>query len=277
MGQDLKAENLTISLPNVGCDKNCPYCVSKMTGYMTANIEMMDRNLQKVVNVAEAADVTSILFTGKGEPTLNLSNISHFAFKLKERWPLELQTNGIRLAADTQQIDWLFEVAGIDVLAISMDSPEQFQDYIPIFRRANELGMITRITVNITNRLGDDFTFWSLINYCAQHGIRQLTLRRIVAPQYPRDLKVAKWIEENAPLEKYNSLMMEGWRVAEKEGRLIRQLANGVYIWDINDVSFSYSDYCIQEKSMGDNVRSLVFQEDGHLYTSWSSLASVLF
>jgi organic radical activating enzyme len=278
MGQDLKAENLTISLPNNGCNKNCPYCVSRMTGFMKADIELMERNLPKVVNVAEAADVTSILFTGKGEPTLDLPILGMFAKTLKERWPLELQTNGIVLLKEPRQIDWLFAVAGIDVLAISMDRPEQFKVYPPIFRRASELGMITRITVNITSLLKGRYNFTGLIAYCMALDIRQLTLRKIIAPEISHDSKTTKWIEANAPESLYNDFLAEAKASIHKNGgRLIRQLANGVNVYDVGGVSFSYSDYCIQERSLGNNVRSLVFQEDGHLYTSWGSRASVLF
>ena len=35
----MRANNLTISVPYKGCDKDCPYCVSKMTGYMESDKE----------------------------------------------------------------------------------------------------------------------------------------------------------------------------------------------------------------------------------------------
>jgi hypothetical protein len=59
--------------------------------------------------------------------------------------------------------------------------------------------------------------------------------------------------------------------------RLIRDLATGVKVYDVGGISLAISDYCIQEQDSGSNLRSLVFQEDGHLYTSWGSRASILF
>ena len=97
MGRDLKAENLTISVPNAGCDKNCPYCVSRMTGYVDNDYPKMLRNVSKVIHVARAAEVTSVLFTGKGEPILAYRELIELA-GLFNFWPLELQTNGIGLA-----------------------------------------------------------------------------------------------------------------------------------------------------------------------------------
>lgn len=276
MGQDLKAENLAISIPSVGCDKNCPYCISRMTGYLPANPELLNWNLAKVLRVAEMAEVTSILFTGKGEPVLNMQFLGSIMKQCSVWWPIELQTNGIHLSKNLNDVDFL-RSRGLNVLALSMDCPQQFEDYIPLIRHANSREIVTRITVNITNRLEGKFTFTRLINYCAEHRVRQLTLRKIIAPEVPFNIQAAKWIEVNAPVQLYDDMVAEASKLIKAEGRLIRQLNNGVNIYDINDVSFSHSDYCIQEQSLGNNVRSLVFQEDGHLYTSWSSKASILF
>lgn len=276
MGQDLKAENLAISIPSVGCDKNCPYCISRMTGYLPANPELQNWNLAKVLRVAEMAEVTSILFTGKGEPTLNMQFLGSIMQQCSTWWPLELQTNGIHLSKNLIDVDFL-RSRGLNVLALSMDHSDQFRDYIPLIRHANDIELVVRITVNITNRLDKKYTFTRLINYCSEHRVRQLTLRKIVSPEIPFNLETAKWIEKNAPIQLYDAIVAEASQLIKTEGRLIRQLNNGVNIYDINDVSFSHSDYCIQEHSLGNNVRSLVFQEDGHLYTSWSSKASILF
>jgi len=276
VGQDLKAENLAISVPSVGCDKNCPYCISRMTGYLPSDPTLVEWNLAKVLRVAEMAEVTSILFTGKGEPVLNIQLLGSLMQQCSTWWPLELQTNGVHLYKNLIDVDWL-RSRGLNVLALSMDNPQQFKDYVPLIDHANKLSLVVRLTVNITNRLENKFTFTQLVNYCSQHRVRQLTLRKIVAPEVPFDQQTAKWIEANAPTSLYDSMISEATKLIKTEGRLIRQLNNGVNIYDINDVSFSHSDYCIQERSLGNNVRSLVYQEDGHLYTSWSSKASILF
>ena len=87
----------------------------------------------------------------------------------------------------------------------------------------------------------------------------------------------SNWIAKNAPDHLYNDLTELVRRQVKQEGRLIRSLKNGIQIWDIDDVAVATSDYCIQERDEGDNLRSLVYQEDGHLYTGWGSRASILF
>ena len=58
---------------------------------------------------------------------------------------------------------------------------------------------------------------------------------------------------------------------------IIRKLPFGATVFDINGVSFTYFDYCVQESSNDETIRSLIYQEDGHLYTSWNSKASIIF
>jgi len=275
MGRDLKAENLSVSVPNRGCDKNCPYCISRMTGYVQNDYSRMMRNIEKIKNVARAAEVTSVLFTGKGEPILAWEELLALG-KEFAGWPLELQTNGIVLSKDDgSMIDSLY-AAGFDVIAVSMDSDEQFLEYRPLFSRIVEAGMTLRITVNITDILTPR-SFGELVAYCREHDVGQLTLRKIVVPENPGDEKTARWIEEHGTPDVYDDLMHQGISLVKKQGKLIRSLAHGVLVYDIDGVSFSYSDYCIQERNEGDNIRALVFLEDGHLYTSWNSRASILF
>jgi molybdenum cofactor biosynthesis enzyme MoaA len=275
VGRDLKAENLTISVPNAGCDKNCPYCVSRMTGYVVNDYPRMLRNVNKIIHVARAAEVTSVLFTGKGEPILAYRELIELA-GFFNFWPLELQTNGIGLSdGDDSLLSGLYE-AGFDVIAVSIDNRKELDAYRELFSRIGRAGLLSRITVNITALLGE-IAFSELLAYCRTNKISQLTLRRIVTPENPKDTRTADWIARHAHDSDYRSLMEQARLFVSEQGRLIRTLNHGVEVYDCGGVSFSYSDYCIQEQSLGDNVRSLVFLEDGHLYTSWNSPASILF
>jgi len=275
MGKDLKAENLTISVPNAGCDKNCPYCVSRMTGYVANDYPKMKRNSRKVINVAGAAEVTSVLFTGKGEPMLAYGELIELA-RLFNFCPLELLTNRIRLAGgDDSLLSGLYD-AGFDVIAVSIDRTGELGAYRDLFSRIKQAGLISRITVNSTDLL-TGITFSDLLNYCRENSITQFTLRRIVTPEKPKDAATAQWIEHHAHEKDYRSLMDQARAHVSAQGKLIRTLNHGVEVYDCDGVSFSYSDYCIQERNLGDNIRSLVFLEDGHLYTSWNSSASILF
>jgi organic radical activating enzyme len=279
MGKDLKAENLAVSVPNLGCNKNCHFCVSRMTGYMDHDYELMMANTPKVVKVAETAEVTSVLFTGKGEPLINnesIYNIKYLAYHFN-RWPLEIQTNGVSLAtkAGLQIIDQLADMK-FNTIALSVNSYEEMQTMVKkIHRKIAANGMILRVTVNATKEAHFN-TFATYISFCAEYGVRQLTFRRITIPDNPKCEKTAQWIRDNVKQGYYDDQIGEA--VARQyQGRKIRTMNSGIEIWDLHGVAFAFSDYCIQEHDNGDNIRSLIFQEDGHLYTSWNSKASILF
>ena len=99
----MKANNLTISTPYRGCDKDCSYCVSKMTGYLHGN-GLYWKNMNKVVKIADTAGVTSILVTSKGETLMAMSEVQIIATKFSD-WPLELQTNGLKLLGDNDLVE----------------------------------------------------------------------------------------------------------------------------------------------------------------------------
>ncbi len=61
-----------MSIPFNGCDKNCPYCVSRMTGYLKTDEKLLERDLAKVKKLSEMCDISSVLVTGKGDPLLNI-------------------------------------------------------------------------------------------------------------------------------------------------------------------------------------------------------------
>lgn len=276
MSKNIKAENLTISVPNKGCNKNCPYCVSRMTGYIDENSELIFRNIQKVLKIAEIAEVSSILLTGKGEPLLNdsLEFIAEFC-KYTKNWPIELQTNGICLLQKPDLIHYLYDL-GINVIAVSIDNNNQLTQMKEVFKNIYHKGMLCRMTLNITNLLEIN-NFSELLDYCYQNNVSQLSLRKIVVPEGPNDNSVVKWIEENVDESSYTRLLTTSNQYLSKEGKLIRTTTDGITIWDCHGVSFAHIDYCIQERNQSNNIRSLIFAEDGHLYTSWNSKASALF
>jgi hypothetical protein len=247
-----------------------------MTGYMTADPNRMDRNAEKVITVAKSAEITSVLFTGKGEPMMDESRRYLFSLlKTFKIFPCELQTNGRLIAENPDWLDQLY-MSGLDVLALSIDTALTMAAYTDLWKRLRDLDMVGRITVNVTNKLLEFDPIW-WINQCQQYGIQQLTFRRITIPEKCIHQPTKKWILENAPDDLYWNIVEKVNQLVKTDGRLIRNLKNGVKIWDVNDIAIATSDYCIQERDDGDNLRSLVFQEDGHLYTGWGSKASILF
>lgn len=275
----MRAQNLAISVPTTKagiCDKNCEYCVSRMTGYMEPNRALMQKNLPKVKELAHVGQVTSVLLTGKGEPTMSRTDLFWLLEEFKHL-PTELQTNGLKLSKD---IVYLLDLAhaGLNTLAVSIDNQQTFVDYEDMFAKAKELGLIIRVTLNITNKIPSDVPFDIIVATCLSTGVDQLMLRNVVVPSnVPAETKEAKWIQKNVDPNVYNRLQKELKVACEKDGMMLRRLNFGSVVYDYHGVSVTYSDYCVQDDNDGKDIRSLIFMEDGHCYTSWNSKASIIF
>jgi molybdenum cofactor biosynthesis enzyme MoaA len=278
MGRDLQAEVLTISIPFEGCNKKCGYCVSRMTGETEKNIELWRRNLKKAETMARTAGCSTVLITGKGEPLHPVCRgyLEQVGTSFGESWPLEIQTNGGYIEKALGEADVLYNL-GFNVIAVSMDSEEMFDSYHQVWKTLVGRGLVARITVNVNDQLGRYSSLADLLEYCRKHGVSQLTVRRLSVPVGLEETEQAGWIEEHAPEDMYHSMVGEGMSLVREEGREIRRLAHGVTVYDVGGVAFVHSDYCIQESDEGVNLRSLIYQEDGHMYTSWNSRASILF
>lgn len=293
----IRAENLTISVPGNVCNKNCPYCISKITGFTTFNNKLWYRNFEKVMNIAGMSQITNIMLTGKGEPLMygKLSYIKFIMSKFK-KWPLEIQSNGRIFLnsnndAKNSSIKKMLYENGLDIFALSVDFFEMtsetntihsFFKYLQdkIFNEFAHLGITIRVTINITNHeifsnFIPDSNFFKMLKECK---IDQVTFRNIVKPTYVKNKnKIIEWIDNNSTGEYYNKIIGYIKDTYINKAELIRKTINNTYIYDIEGVSFMYSDYCIQESATDDNIRSLIYDVDGHLYTSWNSKASRLF
>jgi hypothetical protein len=303
----MRANNLTISIPNKGCDKHCPYCVSGINGYVDANVDNMKRNVQKVLTVARAARVSSVLLTGKGEPFLNFEDVLYFTKAFSE-YPVEIQTNGRWLSdhifgctpgfgpiKDTPERNkksclpdlW---TAGMNTISFSIDDENEPPSFKEMVKAIHKIGMVVRVTFNITDKLilscseGEvDLTFDNLVTRCLMWDVDQMTLRNICIPNNAVRTSFGKakpqiyWIKDNVDPETYKRLSGEMKMACESGGFLVRNLPYGAKVYEYRDISVSYSDYCIQDNNNGEDIRSLIFMEDGGLYTSWNSRASRLF
>ncbi len=290
----IKAENVTIVVPNKGCDKNCPYCISKLTPCFKKeehDLANMNRNLDPVLRMAAKGGATTVMLTGKGEPMMNFDDVKWIASRIKG-WPLELQTNGNILAensADTCEYLPILYLHGFHVIAISIDSADQLVSYTNsgLFKKIRDNKMISRITVNANEALGRFLDFKDLSSFCSNEGIRQLTVRRLSYPSMmlPGNVKVTrnvtKWIDRQNTSKDVTNLF-DGIADFIKDKKFsdiepIRITNDGNSVYDVNGMGFVHSEYCIQESGTDDSIRSLIVQEDGHVYTSWGTKASVLF
>ena len=134
--------------------------------------------------------------------------------------------------------------------------------------------MTVRLCVNITRKISQNLTFNSLVTLCVNCGVEQLLLRQITKPKHAPESKYTEWIDQFTSADQYAKLEGQMDQYLKKFGRLLRTTAFGMEIWEYRGLSISKSSYCIQDTNHNEDIRSLIFMEDGHLYTNWDTKAS---
>jgi organic radical activating enzyme len=274
----MKAQNLSISMPNYGCEKNCPYCISKMTGYLKANETLFIRNIKTAKNLAIASQVTSVSITGKGEPMLSIGFVGFVLDEFRD-FPTELQTNGMAILKSQDILKVLAEY-NLNVLAISIDNIADIAKYKDVIRKAKKLGMLTRFTVNLSDRF-EGKSFQDIFNECYVVGIDQMSIRELSIPtdanMEEESVRAQKWIKDHVKDEYVAKVKFDMEKALKEKGRFLMQLPYGAQLYDYKGISITWFDYCVQDSNHGDDIRSLIYQEDGHLYLCWNSEASRIF
>lgn len=96
----MKIQTFSIVVGTKACNAKCPFCVSRMTGFDPVIGKMRqinDLNFEKACRLAQIGGTTTVLLTGKGEPTLYPQEITSYLTALDSwKFPfIELQTNAI--------------------------------------------------------------------------------------------------------------------------------------------------------------------------------------
>lgn len=245
---------------------------------MEMDMNLFYKNLKKVKTIAINSSIGSVLLTGKGEPCLNEEVLIKVMNYFSE-YPIELQTNGVELRKNPLLISKL-AIAGLNVLALSVDSVGEISLNEEVIKRAKKLGMLVRFTFNITNMF-ENLGFNDLFNMAKNIGVDQVSFREITTPtgflHTKKSLMAVDWIYKNVNPGYVESFQKEMKETLDKKGRFLMKHSYGATIYDLEGVSVTWFDYCVQDNNNEDDIRSLIYQEDGHFYYTWNSPASKIF
>jgi sulfatase maturation enzyme AslB (radical SAM superfamily) len=283
----IKSWGMTASIPVKGCNKNCPYCISEMTGFVEPNEELIERNLETAYTWAVNSEIDFFLVTSKREPMLEIDKVCRMADRFR-KFTVEVQTNGIELYRHPEHLKKLYD-NGVNTVAFSIDSLELLHKYQGLFQDVKNSNMMVRVCLNLTDMIPVKMTFaeifWEIENvgrngYNNPTGnIRQLLVRNVSIPTNITTGRQYDWIKKHCNPKRFDMLAREFDRIVEKEKkRPISVLPfDGSKTWGHHGISVVFSGYCIQETNNTKDIRSLIYLEDGHMYTSWGDPASILF
>ena len=285
------ADTLSIVAGTRACNARCDFCVSRMTPELcTLSEDVNWRNFDIANKIARDANVSTVLLTGKGEPTLYPHMITTYIRELS-RWgysQIELQSNGLALAHDFETYDkymrqWYMD--GLTTIALSVVHFEEARnrtiytkdrphyDLGELVGRLSAMGFTVRITCMMLKGYIDTIDMVKeFIAFCKHHGAHQSTLRPIERPEESVSPEVAAFVDKHRLEQEQLDLIAE-WFEAEANQLLV--LPYGAIVYDYDGQNICLSN-CLTTDHDPTHIRQLIFTPDGRLRYDWKYEGSVI-
>ncbi len=264
------------------CNARCPFCISKQTGLFGTPPQVNWRNFHIACRLAQKANTTTVLLTGKGEPTLYPDNVTETLKGLQDfDFPLiEMQTNGLRMATD--ELDAYLELwysRGLTTIAISVvhwDEAKNASIYTPddkhydlaqLIAKLHKIGFSVRLCVMMLKGYIDEaFKVRQLIDFARDNKIEHLTLRNITASEVTDNPAVTKWTADHALSDEALKNIV---KLVQTEGTLLQHLMHGMDVYDVNGQNVCLGNCLTRDANGKDEFRQLIFFPEGSLYYDW--------
>lgn len=291
----MRVQTLSILAGSEACNARCPFCVSKMTPLLGVELkepEVNWRNFRKACLLAKQSGATTVMFTGKGEPTLFPAQITGFLKRLRRyEFPIiELQSNGIMLAEKPEIYDaYLREWynLGLNTIAISIvhvDAEKNRQIYLPykkayidlpaLIKKLHAFKFSVRLTCIMAAGFIDSVPLVNdLIDFARVNAVEQLTVTPVNKPAETEDPGVWQWTAEHHLPEGATEEI--GKHIAE-QGTHILTLPYGAQIYDVHGQNVCFNR-CLTVQPDVEVMRNLIFFPDGHLRYYWQYPGAILF
>jgi len=249
------------------------------------------RNFQIACRYAQQSNVSTVLLTGKGEPTLHPLEINWYLDAIKKyEFPfIELQTNGLLFGNPKKNIDSYLQRwynNGLTTIALSIADYRQEKnkrifcpnsDYInleDVINLLHGIGYSIRLScILMKNYIDSVDHMLKLADFCRYNRVEQLTFRRIGRPQVSTAPgNITDFIEAH----KLSNFQINDIRhfFDEKAVKLM-DLMHGatVYEWDGQNICLTD---CLTIDPSEEKLRQLIFFPDGHLRYDWQYQGAIL-
>jgi molybdenum cofactor biosynthesis enzyme MoaA len=291
----MKIQTFSIVTGGSACNARCPFCISKMTpaeGITPSAPEINWRNFDRACLLAKQCGVTTVMLTGKGEPTLYPEQISEYLDRLERHsFPIvELQTNGIAIAKNLEEykkhLKFWYQM-GLTTVSISvahysaaknreiyLADKEEYPSLTNLVIMLHEIGFSVRLScVLIRGYIDNENELSSLIEECRVLDIEQLTLRPVNKPNNPKmSEEMELWFINNGigweSLEEMESYL-------RRKGHQLMKLIHGGVVYDVDGQNVCLSNSLTIDPNT-EELRQLIFFPDGHLRYDWQYEGAIL-
>ena len=281
----MKIQTMSIVVGTSACNAHCPFCVSKQTPECNTPTITNWRNFLIALNLAEKASATTILLTGKGEPTLYPDLISDYLLwisRSKTNIPfIELQTNGIRIGKG--EIDRYLKCwygNGLTTIALSavetgFANKSIYNDDYPELKdtvaKLVGYGFTVRLSMMMMKRyICKPSDIDRVVDFCKDNKVKQLTLRPIA--RVVDENNVTQWVAEHALSDSEVANIVDH---VNKNGNPVLHLAHGATVYDYKGQNLCLSN-CLTTNDTDDNMRQIIFFPDGTIGYDWKYKGAVL-
>ncbi|NCP46846.1 radical SAM protein [bacterium] len=248
-------------------------------------------NFHKACRMAQVNNITSVLLTGKGEPTLFPDQITDYLQHLqKYDFPiLELQTNGILFSEQSEKYDkylkeW-YEL-GLSIISISVvhyDPEKNRANYVPgkktypdlgkLIDKLHKIGYSVRFSVVlIKDHIDTPKEAQKMVETANKWGVEQVSLRPVAAPE---ESESEKYKADTLNLMLTAKKISDINRWAEKHGRLLLSYGHNSRIFDIDGQNVCLTD-ALTIKPGTDDIRQMIFFPDGHIRFDWQYKGAII-
>lgn len=299
----MKAQSLSVVVPNQQCINNCRFCVSHMAdqpfkNQIDDNLPFFDLYLKDYLRRLEFAQqngCNTVMLTGNAEPQQNRKFLTYFGLFLQlMRNPfswIEMQTTGVLL--DQNYLRFLRNHVGVNLISLSLSSFNDTENAdiirIPqnqrfsvkeLCREILRYDFSLRLSLNLSSAF-EHHTPEELFDICKSLGANQVTLRVLYSDGDTTEQ--AKWVNEHKASKEYIDTLVSCIR---DRGTFLGQLPFGAMKYSLNGMSVVLDDDCMgkqvsnvdhQKTQELDTYKYLILQPNCKLYSQWDDPASLIF
>lgn len=218
----MKAQSLSVVVPNQKCINDCAFCVSKMSddrykNQMDDNLPFFDlyvKDYLKRLDFAQRNGCNTIMLTGDSEPQQNRKFLTYFGLFMQMMknpfdW-IEMQTTGVLL--DQNYLRFLRNHVGVNVISLSVSSfdnnenrkiigcPFGLEINLPeLCKEIKRYDFTLRLSLNLSNAF-EQYEPQVLFEKCKELGADQVTMRVLYADH--DTTKQSEWVRKHAMRER---------------------------------------------------------------------------
>jgi len=290
----MKIQTMSIVCGTTACNARCPFCVSKMTpasDFVGEYDQPNWYNFNKACQLARIGGATTVLITGKGEPTLYPGLIVSYLHQLKDNggFPfVELQTNGIRLMTD-YDVSSLRDLHSLGLTTICLSAvhyesrrnreiySSEYPSLTEVVPKLHDAGFTVRLSIMMMKGYIEKWEgLVSTVQFCKENKIEQLTMRPITRP-HNCESRVAKYVDEHKPTHEQICRIDQNLckRYTEGGAMPVLHLSHGAVVYDFQGQNLCWTN-CLTTNLTDDDIRQIIFYPNGRIAYDWKYKGAIL-